>query len=263
MPETAVPAPPADAPESDDRPKVRYMDTLSAYELWSHVYDTDGNFLQALDTIEMKTLLPDLLSHIESSKPWRIVDLGCGTGRNTMALLSVPDVEVTALDLSPSMLETARERLGLESQRLSRTSTLNLAVFDMITASSIPKIARDVDAIISTLVVEHVPLDVYFSTASRMLKPGGLFLMTNMHSAMGKISQAGFIDPDTGEKIRPTSYAHTIEDAIHEAEKCGFEVVRPFEERAVDSELVPKLGPRADKWVGVTCWFGGILKKVR
>lgn len=96
------------------------------------VYDTDGNFLQALDTIEMKSLLPHFLAlvqaqaqakaEIESGNhqpPLKLVDLGCGTGRNTLQLAkSAPkDARIMGLDASPSMLgvarETLREQLGI------------------------------------------------------------------------------------------------------------------------------------------------------
>ena len=33
------------------------------------------------------------------------------------------------------------------------------------------------------------------------------------------------------------------------------------EERAVDEALTDVLGERSKKWVGVTCWFGGLFRK--
>lgn len=69
---------------------IRYLDTASAYDLWASVYDTDGNFLQALDSIEMKMLLPramSMLTDTQNDSPTtkiKAVDLGCGTGRNTL-----------------------------------------------------------------------------------------------------------------------------------------------------------------------------------
>lgn len=242
--------------------KVRYLDTTTAYDLWSEVYDTDGNFLQALDTVEMQDLLPRLISMLTTPKPWNIVDLGCGTGRNTLALLDFEDINITALDLSPKMLEIARGRLTTRCVEMRRAQIPTFEVFDMMTSKSIPESARNADAVVSTLVIEHVPLDVFFRTVVTMLKKGGLLLLTNMHSDMGKISQAGFVDPKTGEKIRPTSYAHEVNAVVEEAAKVGLEIVGHVEERSVDEEIAPKLGQRANKWIGIDVWFGITFRKI-
>ncbi|KAK6373436.1 hypothetical protein LTS17_008456 [Exophiala oligosperma] len=237
-------------PQSTD-PTVRYLSTSQAYDLWAAVYDTDGNFLQALDTIEMKTLIPRLLSLLEASclsRPWKLVDLGCGTGRNTAALLEVDGATVVGLDVSP--------------EDSAAKGKLSLGVFDMIEQDSASEMALDADAIVSTLVLEHIPVEVFFKHVAKMLKPGGYLLLTNMHSEMGGISQAGFVDPDTGEKIRPTSYAHTVAEVEAEAAKNGFETVGGnMKERSVDQSLVPRLGERSAKWLGVKVWFGGIFCK--
>ncbi|KIV86415.1 hypothetical protein PV11_02027 [Exophiala sideris] len=241
-------------------PTVRYMSTSQAYDLWASVYDTDGNFLQALDTIEMKSLMPRMLALLETSKtpcPWKLVDLGCGTGRNTAALLGVEGANVVGLDVSPGMLQVAKQRL----EKIGSQNQLELEVFDMIEEAQPPESCLNADAVVSTLVLEHIPADTFFKHVSTILKPGGILLLTNMHAEMGSISQAGFVDPKTGEKIRPTSYSHTVAEVEAEAVKCGLQVVDRIEERAVDQSMVPLLGERSGKWVGVTVWFGGIFRK--
>lgn len=250
-------------PQSTD-PAVRYLSTTKAYDLWSAVYDTDGNFLQALDTIEMKTLMPRMLQLLEHDvsglhpQPWKFVDMGCGTGRNTAALLEVKAASsIVGLDVSPGMLDVARKRLQ-DSQGQER---LKLEVFDMLQETSPPESSMGADAVISTLVIEHIPTGVFFATTAQILKPGGLLLVTNMHSEMGKISQAGFIDPETGEKIRPTSYAHSVAEVEAAALHAGFELLGKIEERAVDQTMVASLGERSAKWIGVTVWFGGIFRR--
>ncbi|KAI1327541.1 putative methyltransferase [Xylariaceae sp. FL0255] len=250
-------------PRNGPEPPVRYIPTKEAYDRWAEVYDTDGNFLQAMDDIEMKKLFPRFLDSIATPKPWRIVDLGCGTGRNTALLLGVPKTEVIALDASKGMLAVAKTRLNPSADLPS----LRFEVFDMLVSPEPPQsiLPHTVDAVVSTLVVEHVPLKTFFRHVSHLLRPGGILLLTNMHSHMGGISQAGFIDKTTGEKIRPTSYAHTTHDIISEAWKFGLEV-RGHEgslgllERAVDESMVEDLGLRSRKWVEVTCWVGGLFQ---
>ena len=97
--------------------------------------------------------------------------------------------------------------------------------------------------------------------AATLLKPGGVFLLTNMHADMGALSQAGFQDPVSGDKIRPTSYAHQVSDVLNGARMAGFEPIQDIVERAVQADTASRLGPRAKKWIGVKVWFGMLLRK--
>ncbi|EXJ93271.1 hypothetical protein A1O1_01663 [Capronia coronata CBS 617.96] len=248
-------------PPSTDT-SIRYLSTAQAYDLWADVYDTDGNFLQALDSIEIKTLMPRMLTLLEMSqlpRPWRLVDLGCGTGRNTAALLDIDNASVIGLDVSSGMLEIARQRL----EQSTLHGKLHLQVFDMLQQAEAPESAKPADAVVSTLVLEHVPADTFFRHVAQILNPGGFLLLTNMHPEMGGLSQAGFTDPKTGKKIRPTSYAHTLTEVQAAATENGLELLGRLEERMVEESMVPLLGNRSRKWVGVAVWFGGIFHKRR
>ncbi|KAI4179637.1 MAG: hypothetical protein L6R41_007721 [Letrouitia leprolyta] len=115
----------------------------------------------------------------------------------------------------------------------------------------------------STLVLEHIPLlPRFLHTCSSLLRVGGFLLITNMHEDMGKAgSQAGFTNPDTGEKVRGDSYFHRVEDVVEEAGRCGLEVHWGPEEREVMPAQVGMLGRRAERWVGVRVWWGVVLRK--
>ena len=254
------------ARNSNAKRPIRFLDPTTAYDLWSEVYDTDGNFLQALDTIEMRTLLPRMLSQMSSSAPpWKIVDLGCGTGRNTTRLLDLPNFIVIGLDASPKMLEIAKSRIGEYMAHASNASDApqgaRLELYNLLRSGCIPSCALNADALISTLVLEHVPLSIFFEKISEMLKPNGLALITNMHSDMAAIGQAGFVDPKTGEKVRTQSFAYHLDDVVGGAQKQGFEVVGEIRERAVDEKMSEVLGLRARKWIGVTVWVGICFRK--
>lgn len=131
----------------------------------------------------------------------------------------------------------------------------------MLTTTAPPAAARNADAVISTLVLEHIPLEAFFSVAAALLVMGGHLLVTNMHAEMGARSQAGFVDIDSGEKVRPVSHAHSIEDVLRQAARCGFRVVGEVREGTVEGGMVERIGKRAEKWVGVRCWFGVMLQK--
>lgn len=274
------------------KPQVRYLDTATAYDLWSSVYDTDGNFLQALDSIEMQALLPRAISSLQprsqsnslesrsqSDTGLKAVDLGCGTGRNTLQLLGTASVSsIVGLELSPKMMEIARSRCAtrldeLRSQRADPQQqqqrqqhstppqpTVHFSPFNMLEHPP-PGLALNADLVLSTLVLEHIPLRTFFSTASSLLRPGGTLLLTNMHADMGRVSQAGFVDPATGEKVRPVSYVYGVADVLAAAEDAGLEIVGSVREVGVDEELAGRLGVRGRKWVGVKVWFGGVWRK--
>lgn len=249
--------------------KVTYLSTLEAYEKWAAVYDSDGNVLQAIDDEEVMRLLPRVLSLVstDSNRPPKVLDLGCGTGRNTLKLLGIPGAEVFGLDLSPKMLEIAKERCTSAWNMLpteKRAAALNFNAHDVLDSNHTVSqfLPQAADIVISTLVVEHMPLADFFLEVNRLLAPGGLLLVTNMHSDMGAKSQAGFNDPATGEKIRPVSYNHSPEELVEAAKAANFDLLGDsIIERGVDEDMAKRLGPRAGKWVGVQMWMGGLFKR--
>ncbi|KAJ5727922.1 hypothetical protein N7493_005742 [Penicillium malachiteum] len=286
---------------SSNAQSIQYIDTKDAYDKWAEIYDTDGNFLQRLDTIEMRTLLPQFLNRVNArfhaTNPLKLVDLGCGTGRNTIQLLEAvsaheknqksnqklddsdlevahrSSVEVIGVDASAGMLEVARTAIQSATRELS--TTVSLGTFDILQPisdkSKLPESLQDgAVGVISTLVLEHIPLKAFFEAASAIMKPGAHFLVTNMHAQMGSLSQAGFTDPQTGVKIRPTSYCHSIADVLAAAAEAGFQVEPLGEEcgsdgvleRMVDEKLSGMLGARATKWIGIQVWFGVCFSKL-
>ncbi|KAJ5382431.1 hypothetical protein N7517_000342 [Penicillium concentricum] len=161
--------------------KTQYMDTVEAYDKWAEVYDTDGNFLQRLDTIEMHSLLPQFIDRVsrrfqpeteatETKTRPALVDLGCGTGRNTIQLLSAlstankaSDFTVIGLDASRGMLDVARTATREYAKSATETD-VELGILDLlqpVSKTQLPSSLCGVGAVgvISTLVLEHIPLE--------------------------------------------------------------------------------------------------------
>jgi trans-aconitate 2-methyltransferase len=92
-----------------------------------------------------------------------ILDVGCGTGRVTEALLElVPDGRVLAIDASPEMVRLARERLG------ERADVWCQDVLDL-------ELEHSVDAVVSTATLHWVPdHERLWWKLSRALRGGGV-----------------------------------------------------------------------------------------
>jgi len=225
----------------------------------------------------MQTLLPEFLALVQQHSPseptplppssLRLIDMGCGTGRNTLSLLNqAPEnAEIIGLDASRGMLDVARKTVQRALEEEKNTSKkLILEVYNILYSTlTPPTCAFNASGVMSTLVLEHIPVpETFFAAAAALLKPGGYFLVTNMHSDMGAVSQ-GFVDVATGAKIRPTSYSHTVQDILDAAARAGFDVVGNggVKERQVHEGMLGALGERANKWIGVAVWFGVCFQK--
>ncbi|KAK6339563.1 hypothetical protein TWF718_008964 [Orbilia javanica] len=245
-----------------------HLPTSQAYDLWSEVYDTDGNVLQQLDDIYISTTLPGLIT-----PNCTVVELGCGTGRNTLKLVEMGAGKVLAIDNSRGMLEKLSEKLGGEGEGRVETFEVDLNTFSSdgvgITthdgAAEFRKSLRDkeVSGIVSTLVLEHLHLRTFFSLAASILPPDGWLLLTNMHWDMGVISSAGFLDPTTGKKVKPVSINHNKREILEEAGKWGFVVEGEMKEEGIrDLEHAKGFGRRAEKWVGVLMHVGVVFRRI-
>jgi SAM-dependent methyltransferase len=223
--------------------------------------------LQAVDDIEMAQLLKQFFDHMPRNIKAKITELGCGTGRNTTKLLQPPFVdllqEVHGLDLSDEMLQIARRRcndvVGANQHGSGSTEPV-FKVFDALTDQSPPVETKDVDGVISTLVLEHLPIGIFFETVRKLLKKGGYLLLTNMHEEMGKRSQAGFLDIEVGKKLQGKSFVYSIEEVVQEAERQGFQLDGHVKERGIDEADIELVGERGHKWLGCKVWFGCVFR---
>ncbi|EON69933.1 hypothetical protein W97_09198 [Coniosporium apollinis CBS 100218] len=268
--------PPATAPSgSSGHPKpVKYVPTVDAYDAWASVYDSDGNILQAVDDLELSSLLPEFLNlvtpQLQGQRELRITDLGCGTGRNTLKLAAydylagATAVRVTGVDASGGMLEVARRKFAeLPPTTAAINVTAEFAQYDLLSPASGSALPQQAHAVISTLVLEHIPLSTFFNAIRALLLPGGMALVTNMHPQMGGMSQAGFVAED-GTKVRGTSWVYGVEETVQGARAAGLELVGEVRERSVSEEMVESgvVGKRGRKWVGVRVWYGFVVRRI-
>jgi len=102
----------------------------------------------------------------------RVLDAGCGTGLLTLALLKVLDqpLRITAIDLSSSSLATARRAVAENS---GRTQSVRFAQANLL---RLPFADDSFDLIMTSGVLEYVPLSEGFGELARVVRPGGYMI---------------------------------------------------------------------------------------
>lgn len=202
----------------------------AAYNEWAETYDTDQN--------RTRDLAGEVLRQIELDLNGRsIVEVGCGTGRNTMWLArrEAGSTNIVALDFSEEMLARAQARVDDPRVRFVRHDV----------RSTWPLTDAAADVVIAMLVLEHVEhLEPIFAEAARSLRAGGELFICELHPTrqlMGK--QAQFTSVKTGEHTLVTAFLHEIADYVKAAMSSGFELVNKGEwhDPDADSNAPPRL----------------------
>jgi ubiquinone/menaquinone biosynthesis C-methylase UbiE len=102
----------------------------------------------------------------------KILDAGCGTGLLTIALLKALDqpVRITAVDLSGSSIVTAKKAVEEKAGRADKVW------FTQANVLALPFADKSFDFVVTSGVLEYVPLREGFGELSRVLKRGGYIL---------------------------------------------------------------------------------------
>jgi phosphatidylethanolamine/phosphatidyl-N-methylethanolamine N-methyltransferase len=138
----------------------------TAYRRWAPVYDhTFGK----VSTMGRKSVV----RHI-NTRHGEVLEVGVGTG------LSLPDyskdLQIVGIDLSPEMLDKARERVGKES-------LTNVAGLHEMDASDLAFADASFDTVVAMYVITVVPdPERVMRELSRVAKPGGEVILVNHFS---------------------------------------------------------------------------------
>lgn len=183
------------------------MDIQQAYTDWSVTYDSDRNLTRDLD--QQVTL--QLLGNLRCKS---ILEIGCGTGKNTELLARVGD-HVHAVDFSSGMIDKAKAKLPaanvtFETLDLTQPWPLEDQAFDLIACN---------------LVLEHIEnLSPIFAEAFRVLMGRGRFFVCELHPFRQYQGTQARFRKDLDESKIP-AFVHHISDFTNSAVKYGFSVV--------------------------------------
>ncbi len=79
------------------------MQTQDAYNNWAETYDSVENKTRDLEANAIRSVLKDTQAN-------RILEIGCGTGKNTAWLVKKCD-QLIAVDFSKEMLQVAQQKI--------------------------------------------------------------------------------------------------------------------------------------------------------
>jgi predicted TPR repeat methyltransferase len=200
------------------------MNIEKAYNIWADQYDTNSNKTRDLDaksTIETLNKFDFL----------KVIELGCGTGKNTTFLLKKAD-EIIGLDFSQEMLNKAKAKINddrVEFQKADLNAEWNIEndYADLITCS---------------LVLEHIEnLNYVFNQANKKLKNGGIFFISELHPFKQYSGSKAKFETENGTQELKT-YVHHISEYLNVASENGFELVEVKEWFDEENQIgIPRL----------------------
>ena len=190
----------------------------AAYDRWAKTYDADPN--------RTRELAASVLRQSDLELAGRdVIEIGCGTGRNTEWLVERAE-SVVAIDFSEGMLWRAKARVQSPHVRFVRHDI----------RAGWPQAAAAADLVIAMLVLEHIEqVGPVFSEAARVLRSGGELFVCELHPTRQMYGrQAEFIDSETGECERIAAFLHDVSEYVNAGLGAGFELTHIGEWR--DSE---------------------------
>jgi SAM-dependent methyltransferase len=161
------PPPPGGAP----------LDTTGVWE--RHAAWWQEGFTEGADVEYAEQLLPLAARHLAGAA--RVLDLGCGEGQVARLALDRGARAVVGIDTAAAQLAAAQARGGG-------------AAYVRGSATAVPLRTGWFDAVVSCLVLEHVPeLDAALDEVARVLRPGGRFVLLLNHPLF-QTPGSGWID---------------------------------------------------------------------
>ena len=198
----------------------------AAYNDWAETYDINPN--------PTRDLAAEALRQVNLSLDGRkVIEVGCGTGRNTV-WLAERAAEIVGLDFSEAMLARARARVKDPRVRFIQHDA----------RATWPLADSSADIVVAMLILEHVDhLETVFVEAARVLTADGQFFLCELHP-MRQLAggQAQSSNARTGERQCVTAFLHDVSDYVNGALACGFELLQMAEWR--DADAPAKSQPR-------------------
>ena len=193
----------------------------------------EARLLESLDYLDDPAL--------KREPPQRVLDLGCGTGRASIAMQKRwPKAQVVSLDLALPMLQQARatsKRAPLLSAKRLSNPFARVPAQVCADARALPLAEASVDVLFSNLCVQWVEdLDALFAGVRRVLKPNGLLLVSTFGPETLWELRDAFAHADAAPHVSPFADIAGFGDALVRA---GFR--QPVLDREEETTHYPDL----------------------
>lgn len=184
-------------------PKIKIVNSKTGYNLAAYDYARREKYWDSFEKDKILPILGDL-------KGKRVLDVGAGTGRLSVKMANA-GAQVTALDVSQEMLKKFHVPCSM----------FNIVVGD---AERLSFEDEFFDVVIATFLIVHLKdPSRFFDEAYRVLKSGGLFLVTNINQrkAPSVKTKDGLIEIESYYH-RPESVVELLEELAFSVEKNEF-----------------------------------------
>lgn len=179
----------------------------NAYDQWANQYDTNENKTRDIEAFALRTILKDI-------RPQRTLELGCGTGKNSVWLAEISN-ELVAVDVSENMLESAKQKLKSPHVQFHVANLLSPwqftnGLFDLVVCS---------------LMLEHIEdLTSFFQKISSFTRKGAQFYLGELHPFKQYAGSKARFETEEGIHIVPC-FIHHLSDFVEAANANQFKLI--------------------------------------
>lgn len=184
----------------------------AAYDRWSATYDTQVNPTRDLDALALRSLIPPLAGKL-------VVEIGCGTGKNT-GWLAPQCAALIGLDFSTGMLRAARRKVRRD----------NVLFVQADIRDPLPVRAGSADIVLINLVLEHIQmLDPVLAGAARIMRPGAALIISEYHPIRLVAGKGARIEKDDGDPEFVGSVLHPVQAFQAAIRAAGLDLIETRE----------------------------------
>lgn len=182
------------------------MNVQQAYNSWSETYDSVENKTRDIEARSLREMI--------SGENLDVLEIGCGTGKNT-EFLQTKATKLIGADFSAEMLEKAKAKItaeNVEFQRMDLRERWDFAEnsFDLITCS---------------LALEHIEnIDFVFAEAQKVLRKDGRFYIGELHPFKQYAGTKARFETGSGV-FELECFIHHVSDFFEAGTKNGFDVI--------------------------------------
>lgn len=199
------------------------MNVEQAYNVWANNYDTVENKTRDLEANALRET-------VSAYRLLNILEIGCGTGKNTEWLVSKAE-HLVATDFSAEMLAKAKEKIAAENVEFKQ--------FDLREDWGFAE--NEFDLVTCSLALEHIEnIDFVFAQANRVLHNDGRFYIGELHPFKQYLGSKARFDTESGV-FELECFVHHVSEFFAAAKSNGFECVELKEWFDDDKAEIPRL----------------------